>query len=98
MHGGLWLNTSGADITRVDRLQEGIQRKGRNAESTPGFDGTQATVIDPIVDNLARDLQARGNLVGGKVISSNILSLQLSYNEYILIIRVGRALSRFDYK
>jgi hypothetical protein len=72
--GGVWFNTAGTNITGLDGLKEGFKRRVRNAERTASFDGTQATIIDPIVDDLTGNLQVRSNIVGGKVIGSHGLS------------------------
>jgi hypothetical protein len=77
-------------ITGVDGLKKGFERIVWNAESTASFDGAQATVIDPIVDDLAGHMEMRSNIVGGEVIGSHHRSPLLDYNKYGPIIIAQR--------
>jgi hypothetical protein len=66
--GAFRINAARTDVTSMDGLKEGIERIVWNAEGAPSFDGAQATIIDPIVNDLTGHLQAGSNFVGGKVI------------------------------
>jgi hypothetical protein len=82
----VWFNAARTNVTGVDGLKEGFERIAWNAESAASFDGAEAAVIDPIVDDLPGDLEVRSNIVGGEVVDSHGLPLLLGYNKYILII------------
>jgi hypothetical protein len=84
--GSLWFNIASTNVTSMDRLKESFKCRVWNAQGATGFDGAQATVIDPIVDDLTGDLEARGNIIGGEVIGSHKGSLLLGYNKYSLFI------------
>jgi hypothetical protein len=65
---GLWLDIAGAYIAGVDWLEKGFEGSVWDAQCAAGFDSPQATVVDPVVDDLPRDLQARGNVVGRVIV------------------------------
>src|SRR6266545_517029 len=76
----VWFNAARTNVTGVDRLEEGFERRVRNVEGAAGFDGAEAAVINPIVDDLTGDLEVRRNIVGGEVVGSHDPSLLLDYN------------------
>src|SRR6266511_6184329 len=62
--------------SRKSQLYVGVNQ----SEGAAGFDGAEAAVINPIVDDLTGDLEVRRNIVGGEVVGSHDPSLLLDYN------------------
>jgi len=78
VNGPVWFNAARTNVTSMDGLKKGIERIVWNAQSAASFDGAEATIIDPIVDDLAGHVELRSNFVGSKVIGSHELSSLLN--------------------
>src|SRR4029453_6682057 len=78
VHGPFWFNAACTNVTNMDGLKKGFERIVWNAQGAASFDGAEAAVIDPIVDDLAGHVELRSNFVGSKVIGSHDLSSLLN--------------------
>src|ERR1041385_1672785 len=77
-----WFNTIRTNVAGMDGLKKSFQRRVWNTQGAAGFDCSQATVIDPVVDDLTGDLETRGDIIGSEVIGTHNCSLVLRYNRY----------------
>src|SRR5262245_25201632 len=69
----LWFNAARANVTCVNRLKKSFQRSVRDAKGAAGFDGVEAAVIDPVVNDLPGNLETRSYVIRSKVISTHVV-------------------------